>query len=58
MSFIKIPQKAKQIFLATGAILGWLALTLQLYLIIVNRTASVPETIIRFLASLLSLQTS
>ena len=30
------------------AVLGWFAIFLQLYLIIVNRVASVPETIVRF----------
>jgi len=40
--------KAKKIFLAIGALTGWLAILLQLYLIILNRVASVPETIIRF----------
>jgi hypothetical protein len=33
---------------AVGAFISWLAEILQLYLIIVNRTASIPETIIRF----------
>ena len=28
--------------------MGWLAMFLQLYLIIINRNATVPETIIRF----------
>ncbi|MEP7143858.1 MAG: Pr6Pr family membrane protein [Ferruginibacter sp.] len=40
--------KTRQIFLANGAALGWIAIIFQLYLIIVNRTASVPETITRF----------
>lgn len=31
-----------------GAIITWLAVLLQLYLIIVNRQASAPETIVRF----------
>jgi len=31
-----------------GAAVGWFALLLQLYLIIVNRVASVPETIVRY----------
>ena len=35
-------------FLAIGTVLGWLAVGLQFYLIIVNRIASVTETIIRF----------
>ncbi len=33
---------------AIGAVAGWFALVLQLYLIIVNRTASIPETIARY----------
>lgn len=40
--------EAKQLFLITGTVTGWLALILQFYLIIANRTASIPETIIRF----------
>ncbi|MDR3713194.1 MAG: Pr6Pr family membrane protein [Puia sp.] len=39
---------SQQIFQVTGAILGWLAVLGQLYLIILNRTESVGETIIRF----------
>lgn len=35
-------------YAAVGAFISWLAVILQLYLIIVNRTASIPETIIRF----------
>lgn len=31
-----------------GALLGWFALIAQLYLIITNRTVSVPETLLRF----------
>ncbi len=31
-----------------AAIIGWAALILQLYLIIVNRTASIPETLFRY----------
>jgi hypothetical protein len=42
------PNKTMQLFIAIGAITGWLAVGLQFYLIIVNRVASVPETIIRF----------
>lgn len=30
------------------ALLGWLALVVQLYLMILNRTASLPETLVRF----------
>ena len=39
---------ANRIFIAHGAILAWSAVFLQLYLIIINRIATVPETIIRF----------
>jgi hypothetical protein len=42
------PTRAIQSYSAIGAIIGWLAVILQLYLILVNRVASVPETIIRF----------
>ena len=35
-------------FVFVGAMAGWAAVLLQLYLIIVNRTASVPETLIRY----------
>lgn len=35
-------------FVASFAVLCWLALLLQLYLILANRTASVPETIVRY----------
>jgi hypothetical protein len=37
-----------QFFLITGTLLVWFALIAQFYLIIINRTASVPETIVRF----------
>lgn len=40
--------KAKGITLATGAIITWFAVVFQFYLIIINRVASIPETIIRF----------
>lgn len=43
-----ISPRTKQLFLAIGAVAGWLAIILQFYLIIINRTASIPETIIRF----------
>lgn len=39
---------ANQIFLTIGATLTWFAVVLQFYLIILNRVASVSETIIRF----------
>ena len=35
-------------FFSIIAIIGWLAVALQLYLIILNRVASFPETIVRF----------
>ncbi|MBC7934700.1 MAG: Pr6Pr family membrane protein [Rhizobacter sp.] len=40
--------KAKQTFLMIGAAITWFALLLQLYIIILNRVESVPETIIHF----------
>ncbi len=40
--------KVKLIFLSIISVLGWFAVFLQLYLIIQNRVASVPETIVRF----------
>ncbi|MBC7743561.1 MAG: Pr6Pr family membrane protein [Flavobacterium sp.] len=36
------------VYFTVGALLSWITIFLQLYLIIVNRTADVPETIIRF----------
>ena len=39
---------AGKILIPLGAILGWSAIVLQLYLIIINRVATVPETIVRF----------
>lgn len=40
--------KVIQVLLATGALLGWFALVGQFYLILENRVASVPETILRY----------
>ena len=40
--------KSAQFFIVTGAFLGWFSVLLQFYLIIINREASVPETIIRY----------
>ena len=40
--------KGRQFFLAAGSLLGWLAIILQFYLILKNREASIPETIIRY----------
>ena len=45
---MKETTKAKQPFLIIGATITWFAVLLQLYLIILNRVESVPETIIRF----------
>jgi hypothetical protein len=42
-----MPSSAK-IFAAVAAVIGWVALLLQLYLIIENRAASVAETIARY----------
>ncbi len=42
--------RERRIFSISGAITGWFAVLLQLYLIIVNRTAPVPETLIRFIS--------
>jgi len=39
---------AKKILLTNGAALAWIAVIFQFYLIMVNRTASIPETVIRF----------
>ncbi|MES2734172.1 MAG: Pr6Pr family membrane protein [Bacteroidota bacterium] len=44
----KQPDKGRQIYAALVAILGWLAVALQFYLIIDNRATTVPETVIRF----------
>jgi hypothetical protein len=38
------------VYFTIGAIISWLAVILQLYLIILNKTESVPETIIRFIS--------
>lgn len=35
-------------YAAVGAIIGWLAVIAQFYLIIVHRTATLPETVVRF----------
>ena len=37
-----------QIFSTIGAVMAWVAVILQLYLIIVNRTVSISETLLRF----------
>ncbi|QIP11887.1 hypothetical protein G8759_04190 [Spirosoma aureum] len=38
----------RQVFVAIGALMGWLAVGLQLYLIILNRVMSIPLTIVQF----------
>ena len=38
----------KRIYIIVVAVIGWFALISQLYLIIENRIASVPETIVRY----------
>jgi hypothetical protein len=38
----------KRIYAGVGAVLGWTALILQLYLLLVNRTVSVPESVLRY----------
>lgn len=43
-----ISSRTRKIFLTIGSALGWFAIILQFYLIIINRTASIGETIIRF----------
>ena len=41
-------RSGKRLMAGVGAIITWMAVLLQLYLIILNRQASVPETIVRF----------
>ncbi|MEO6167977.1 MAG: Pr6Pr family membrane protein, partial [Chitinophagales bacterium] len=38
----------RRVLLMFGAMMGWVALILQLYLSIVNRTTSLPESLIRY----------
>ncbi len=38
----------KRIILFAGAMIGWTAILLQLYLILQNRETSIPETVVRF----------
>lgn len=38
----------RKVFVATGALLGWLTLILQFYLMLNNRVVPVPETTLRF----------
>ncbi len=40
--------KSMRLFIVAGSIIGWFAILLQFYLILENRTASVPETIARY----------
>lgn len=40
--------QTRQVFIVAGMLLAWLALVLQLYLILLNRKTSVPETLIRY----------
>jgi hypothetical protein len=40
--------KGRQFYLSVAALLGWFAVILQFYLILLNREASVPETILRY----------
>jgi hypothetical protein len=42
-----MPSSTKN-YAAIGAIIGWLALAMQLYLIIQNRVTTIPETVIRY----------
>lgn len=44
----KQPTKTMQVYAALLAITGWIAVVLQFYLILLNRQASVAETVIRF----------
>ena len=39
---------SNKVILVSGSVITWFAVILQFYLIIVNRQASIPETIIRF----------
>ena len=49
--------KFKTLFCAMISIVGWFAVLFQLYLIIVNRVTSLPETIVRFF-SFFTIQTN
>ncbi|MES1159399.1 MAG: Pr6Pr family membrane protein, partial [Bacteroidota bacterium] len=44
----KQPTKAMQAYAALLALTGWIAVVLQFYLILLNRDASVVETVVRF----------
>ena len=41
-------RSSEKIFLFMGAIVGWLAVGLQLYIVLLNRETSLPEAMIRF----------
>lgn len=43
-----ITENNKRLYSAIGAVLGWFAIILQCYLMLHNRTAAIPETLIRF----------
>lgn len=43
-----MPSSSTKTIAAITAVIGWIALALQLYLIIINRTASIPETLLRY----------
>lgn len=45
---MQFKNKSIRLYLAVLAALGWFALSTQFYLIIVNRTASIPETFVRY----------
>ena len=49
--------KFKTFFCAMISVIGWFAVLMQLYLIIINRVASLPETIVRFF-SFFTIQTN
>lgn len=45
---MKVKPSGIRVFSAIGALAAWSAVILQLYLIIENRTVSIPETLLRF----------
>jgi hypothetical protein len=44
----EVPGKTKQIYLTIGSVIGWFAVSAQLYLQITYRLTSVPEAVFRF----------
>jgi hypothetical protein len=48
MSIYRIIKRAKQLYLAIGAVIGWYSVVTQFYLQLVNRLTPVPEAVIRF----------